>query len=337
MVSLDINLSSTNNGRLTDSNQETGPSPGPAPGPAPGPGPNPDAESNEIEVVQQYESEDEDEVNAANVDEISKEATFGHNFEIDISKIYPRKKRQKKNSILDIKGTNEKCFLFCVAAGLMHNDFEEKASKENPKNYENFIDKEFDISGIDFPIKISQIEQFVKQNNRHRLSINIYTVFDGQVKTVKSNITHENNENPNVIDLLAVFPHSTENASSSLQDGHFMLITDPCKFFFTRKQKSIIRPNRLRHHIICPNCKMVFSNQTSTKYKNHKHFCSNQYGQVQDMPSKDYRLSFGKLNIFCTQNVSLNVNFKMCPCSVYPGWKQTPTHIVFLIKKCRWS
>ena len=121
------------------------------------------------------------------------------------SKIYPRKKRQKKNSILDIKGTNEKCFLFCVAAGLMHNDFEEKASKENPKNYENFIDKEFDISGIDFPIKISQIEQFVKQNNRHRLSINIYTVFDGQVKTVKSNITHENNENPNVIDLLAVF------------------------------------------------------------------------------------------------------------------------------------
>ena len=291
MVSLDINISSTNNSKLI-TNEDYKSFHQSEHNPEPAPGPDPDAEENEIEIAEQNEYEDE--VNEPNVGEISKDTTFGHNFEIDISRIYPTGiNKRRKNVILDIKRTNEKCFLFCVAAGLNHQNFKKSVDKENPKNYEKFIDQEFDISGLEFPIKISQIQQFVKQNSHHRLSINIYTVFDGQVKTVKSNITHENNENPNVIDLLAVFPHSTENASSSLQDGHFMLITDPCKFFFTRKQKSIIRPNRLRHHIICPNCKMVFSNQTSTKYKNHKHFCSNQYGQVQD-----YRLSFGKLNIF---------------------------------------
>ena len=311
MVSLDINLSSTNNGKLVNRHKanESFHQTAPGPGPAPGPAPNPDAETNEIEIAQQNEYEDEDddedEVNELNVGEISKDTTFGHNFEIDISKIYPIKR--KNHMILDIKRTNEKCFLFCVAAGLKHRDFKERPDKENPKNYEQFIDQEFDISGIEFPIKISQIQQFVNQNSHHRLSINIYTVLDGQVKTVKSNITHEKSENANIIDLLAVFPHSTENASSRLQDGHFMLISNPCKFFFAKKQNSNIY--RLRQRIVCPKCKMQFSSLSSAKYKNHKHFCSNQYAQVQDMPSEDYRLSFGKLNIFLLQSVSSNVNF----------------------------
>ena len=300
MVSLDINISSTNNSKLI-TNEDYKSFHQSEHNPEPAPGPDPDAEENEIEIAEQNEYEDE--VNEPNVGEISKDTTFGHNFEIDISRIYPTGiNKRRKNVILDIKRTNEKCFLFCVAAGLNHQNFKKSVDKENPKNYEKFIDQEFDISGLEFPIKISQIEQFVKQNSHLRLSINIYTVFDGQVKTVKSNIAYEKGENANVIDLLAVFPHSTENASSRLQDGHFMLIIDPCKFFI-KKQNSL--KHRLRSRVICPNCKMKFVSQSSDKYKNHKHFCSNQYAQIQDMPSDDYRLSFGKLNIFCSKMLVL--------------------------------
>ena len=73
-----------------------------------------------------------------------------------------------------------------------------------------------------------------------------------------------------------------------------MLITNPCQFFRKRQKAS---KKRLRSRVVCPNCKIQFVSEKSAKYKNHKHFCSNEHAQIQDMPSEDYRLSFGKLNI----------------------------------------
>ena len=243
------------------------------------------------------ESEPEDEINQSNeaVNEISKNATFGHNFKIDISSIYNRRNRQ--DVLLDVKNSNEKCFLFCVAAGLNHHKFTSTDEKENPNNYVDFINEEFDTQGIEFPIQIDQIQQFVKQNSRHRLSLNIYTVFCGQVKSILTNVSNEKDENPNIIDLLAVFPHSEENKSNRLQEGHFMLITNPCHFFRRKQKVNTPRRKRMRTRIVCPKCKIQFVSEKSTKYKNHKHFCSNQHAQIQDMPSEDFRLGFGKLNI----------------------------------------
>ena len=304
MVSLDINISSTNNSKLI-TNEDYKSFHQSEHNPEPAPGPDPDAEENEIEIAEQNEYEDE--VNEPNVGEISKDTTFGHNFEIDISRIYPTGiNKRRKNVILDIKRTNEKCFLFCVAAGLNHQNFKKSVDKENPKNYEKFIDQEFDISGLEFPIKISQIQQFVKQNSHLNLSINIYAILDGQVKSVATNITCEQEKSPTFIDLLAVFPHSTQNKSCSLQKGHFMLIKDPCRFFTRRQGKSLKK--RLRSRIVCPNCKVQFCSKESVKFTNHRHFCSNKHAQVQDLPNPEDRLEFGKLNIFIFLFRQLNAN-----------------------------
>ena len=289
MVSLDINLSGTLNSSITtveeNESSET------------------NANESNMDNVKQNESEAEsDDANAyeeaeedeANADENLKNATYGHNFEIDISNIYPRKYRHK-DVLLDVKRTNEKCFLYCVAAGLEHHKFQSLAEKENPNNYENFINQEFNIEGIEFPIKMSQIQQFVKQNSHLNISINIYTILGGQVKSVLTNITHCQEEAPpTFIDLLAVFPHSTENESCILQKGHFILINDPCRFFTKRQGNSLKK--RLRTRIVCPNCKIQFVSKESDKFKNHRHFCSNKHAQLQDLPGPDHRLEFGKLN-----------------------------------------
>ena len=297
MVSLDINLSGTLNSDVTSIEQIN----------------SDGTNANELnmDTVEQNDSENEvDDENSyeesgANEDEISKNATFGHNFEIDISRIYPRKHR-KGEVILDIKETNEKCFLYCVAAALESDKFKSAVEKENPKNYVDFINKEFDIEGIEFPIKICQIQQFVKQNSHLNLSINIYAILDGQVKSVATNITCEQEKSPTFIDLLAVFPHSTQNKSCSLQKGHFMLIKDPCRFFTRRQGKSLKK--RLRSRIVCPNCKVQFCSKESVKFTNHRHFCSNKHAQVQDLPNPEDRLEFGKLNIFIFLFRQLNAN-----------------------------
>ena len=293
MVSLDINFSATGYSTINGLEPEAESKAAEAESEA-----ESEAEVNEsiADAVKENKSEPEVEVKVnesnADVDEISKNATFGHNFKIDISNIYHR--RNKNEVILDVKNTNEKCFLFCVAAGLNHHKFTSTAEKENPSSYVDFITQEFNIEKIEFPIQIDQIQQFVKQNSHLRLSINIYTISGDQVKSVLTNVTCEKGENLNVIDLLAVFPHSEENKSNRLQEGHFMLITNPCQFFRKRQKAS---KKRLRSRVVCPNCKIQFVSEKSAKYKNHKHFCSNEHAQIQDMPSEDYRLSFGKLNI----------------------------------------
>ena len=89
MVSLDINLSGTLNSTITTVEENN----------------SGFANESNMEAVEQNESETEaDDANAyeeseaeadrANADEISKNATFGHNFEIDISRIYPRKQNR---------------------------------------------------------------------------------------------------------------------------------------------------------------------------------------------------------------------------------------------------
>ena len=52
-----------------------------------------------------------------------------------------------------------------------------KQSKDFQNNSKKFIEEEFDISGIKFPIKISDIKKFVNQNTKHNLCINMYKIW----------------------------------------------------------------------------------------------------------------------------------------------------------------
>ena len=162
MVSLDINISSVHN-PIAQGVKE--------------------ANAHEADVMPE-----EDQAENTAEEELSENVTFGHNFPIDLSFLF--KKRKKSTDIfLDVKNSGEKCFLYCIAAALQSHKFKSKSEKEDPSNYSQFITEELNTDGIDFPIKIDQVQHFVNKNMHKNLCINIYTIFGTEIKSLKTNIT----------------------------------------------------------------------------------------------------------------------------------------------------
>ena len=71
-----------------------------------------------------------------------------------------------KKAIINIKNTDNKCFLYCVIAGL---DTRVHSHPNRVSNYLNMIHL-FNLEGITFPVTINQIAKFEKNNN---VSINV--------------------------------------------------------------------------------------------------------------------------------------------------------------------
>ena len=64
-------------------------------------------------------------------------STFGHNFEFDLSHFYRRKFKDKTNTILDIKNSQDWCFVFAIAAFLYQDIFDTIDEKEDASSYNN--------------------------------------------------------------------------------------------------------------------------------------------------------------------------------------------------------
>ena len=78
------------------------------------------------------------------------------------------KEIEKKRACLNIQNRDQKCFLWCVLAQLHpveHGKHPYRVSKYRP--YEN----EINMSGIEYPVKISSIDKFERQND---ISVNVH-------------------------------------------------------------------------------------------------------------------------------------------------------------------
>ena len=110
--------------------------------------------------------------------ELSENVTFGHNFPIDLSFLF--KKRKKSTDILlDVKNSGEKCFLYCIAAALQSHKFKSKSEKEDPSNYSQFITEELNTDGIDFPINLAGMERLCKLNSHLHITLNTFVFHKG--------------------------------------------------------------------------------------------------------------------------------------------------------------
>ena len=79
-----------------------------------------------------------------------------------------------KKAVINIKNTDEKCFLWSVIAGLygdLHNKNHERVS-----HYTEY-EKEFNLRGISFPMALKDIPKFERQNN---VSVSVYGYQDGK-------------------------------------------------------------------------------------------------------------------------------------------------------------
>ena len=131
---------------------------------------------------------------------------FGHNLDFDLSPFYQRKFKNKSNTILDVKGSNNCCFVYAIAAFLYQEKFATNADKENANSYTELIRDNFNLEEIEFPTPFRDVKKFVVQNSHLDININIYTVKENELHLVCPNITNEENPGSRNVNLLALFP-----------------------------------------------------------------------------------------------------------------------------------
>ena len=59
---------------------------------------------------------------------------------------------------MNIKNTGQKCFIWCILAAL----HSLKIHPEKASHYKKY-EKELNLEGIEFPVKLNQIENFLKK------------------------------------------------------------------------------------------------------------------------------------------------------------------------------
>ena len=170
------------------------------------------------------------------------------------------KEIEKKRACLNIQNNDQKCFLWCVLAKLHpveHGKHPYRVSKYRP--YEN----ELNMSGIEYPVKISSINKFERQNND--ISINVHGL-EGNILplrvTKKYNAAHH-------VDLLYIADEETES-------GHYVLIKD-----FARLVGSQISKHQQRKHM----CRYYFHACTTEEILNkHLERCQQHGAQRVNLP-----------------------------------------------------
>lgn len=174
---------------------------------------------------------------------------------------------QLKHAVINIQNEDEKCFLWSVVAAL-------HPATHNPhrvSNYRKFEDT-LNLSGIDFPTPLSQVEKFERQNN---ISINVLgyeeEIFPLQISKIRSD-KH--------INLLLI---------SNDEDRHYCLI----------KNKSALLSSLSKHDgrsFICDYCLHRFSSLRTLD--SHVDNCREHGPQKINMPSiEDKWLEFNKFQM----------------------------------------
>ena len=213
-----------------------------------------------------------------------KEHTYGHRNLIDKFEIT----QTARKGVIDVRELSDHCFIYSLAASLKHTDYETLEEKEDPSNYANFIDENFCIGDLKFPIKHTDIQKFVDMNPHLNISINVHTLINDEIDTIMNHVKHSNNSGEISVNLLALFP---KTYSGCLEPAHFVCVRNMSSLMSYRDDR---RKKQYRH--VCNRCKMQFDSDTSKKYLNHKDFCTNHFNQMQDMPTSSDRIVFKQHN-----------------------------------------
>ena len=213
-----------------------------------------------------------------------KEHTYGHRNIIDTYHI----NKIARKAVIDVRELSDYCFIFSLAASLTHTKYESLQEKENPKNYHNFICDNFNLGDIKFPIKHTDIQKFVDINPQLNISIHVHTLINDEIDTVLKGVKHSDNSGEISVDLLALFPKTTD---ATLKPAHFVCVRNMSSLMSYRDDSG---KKQYRH--VCDKCKMQFSSDSSEKYLNHKEYCTNHFNQFQQLPTSEDRIEFKNWN-----------------------------------------
>lgn len=156
---------------------------------------------------------------------------------------------QRKNAVINIANFNDNfCFIYCVLAAL----FPAISNYERPEAYPKNFNEHFNLDGLEFPMKLSKIGKFEKQNPT--ISIN---VFGEENEQIIGPLYHTKCKKKNHINLLLL--HQDENS-------HFCLITDLSKLI-----GSSVSSHKAKKYV-CDSCLNHF--YSLAKFQTHERDCS---------------------------------------------------------------
>ena len=151
------------------------------------------------------------------------------------------KKLQAKKAIINIQNDDQKCFLWAVCAYLFPVEFHPERVK-NYLKYENL----FNLTGITFPMKISQITKFENLNEALNFGINVFSYDQNdKVSPVKPYRITEKMNPQNIINLLFYDDHYFFIKNFVRLVGSFTTRTSN---FCFRCYASFDRKSRLENH-----------------------------------------------------------------------------------------
>ena len=177
-------------------------------------------------------------------------------FDVEISAVKPvrggcnslsTQKWKNKTHLYSPENNDNKCFLYCIAYFLL---FGIIGCKQTPIQFNAKIEKKvrsFNIKGIDFPIRVKDIQKFTRRNSNLDLSINIlYRTIADEVYPLEYGIGGGKNK----VNLLLV---ETESG------GHYMFIKNT-DLYLRRVVKGVSNgaSTRYRTAFFCMNCLSSF-------------------------------------------------------------------------------
>jgi hypothetical protein len=152
-----------------------------------------------------------------------------------------------KKAIIDIKNTDEKCFLWAVIASV----FQAKSNPQRISQYKKYI-KEFNLKDVKFPMKLEKIPKFEEKNKHLNISINVFT-WNKLDKHVTSNYK----------------PILTSKILNPTHEVNLLLLEN--HYYYIKNLKRLIFDFSSYNHEYCVNCFQQF--KTKQRLDEHKSRC----------------------------------------------------------------
>ncbi|XP_052779407.1 uncharacterized protein LOC128216784 [Mya arenaria] len=162
----------------------------------------------------------------------------------------------KSRSLLNIQNQDDKCFLYCLIASLHPTAIE-------PERVEHYYQYEYEVnmSGISFPVTLSQIRKVERQNEH--ISINVFAYEDESIVPLRITEQRHRLHHVNLLWLM----HE--------EKSHYCLITNLNRFLSRTKTHN----NQL---YFCSYCLHGFSKERSLQ--EHEQYCSTHEAQRVELP-----------------------------------------------------
>ena len=172
---------------------------------------------------------------------------------------------KNNKQLISVPSTNNKCFLYCVIERLY------QPSACANKDYESYMEN-FNLKGISFPIDITDIVRFVKQNKPLNIKINILMASGKDIFPLKCGI----GEGQITVNLLLVHSESGHKAIS-----HYLLIRNLDRFLL-KSYKTENKKMSYERAFFCPNCFNKFSVKASRD--KHTDLCTYHKARIEKVP-----------------------------------------------------